>query len=75
MVFKDQSYAIGFAKNNRLTGILRHFSEDNKLMNITHASTGFTFTINFSSIKPLGAGQNNQLFHDILRRMGQPCII
>jgi hypothetical protein len=40
--FEDQTYIIGFAKENQLTGILRHFSENNELLNVTTAASGLT---------------------------------
>ena len=41
--FIDQSYIKGFAKENFLTGILRHYLEDNHLANISDA-TGTIFS-------------------------------
>jgi len=38
--FEDQTYIVGFAKENQLTGILRHFSENNELLNVTTAASG-----------------------------------
>ena len=31
---------MGFARRNRLTGVLRHFDEKNDLVNVTEAETG-----------------------------------
>ena len=38
--FADQTFVVGFARGNRLTGVLRHFDEKNALVNVTEAETG-----------------------------------
>ena len=43
--FKDQTFIIGSARNNRHTGYIRHFNDTQELLNVTDAATGNFFKI------------------------------
>ena len=46
MTFQDQTFAKGFVNNGVLVGLVRYFTAEGQLMNITNISTSNNFKLN-----------------------------